>query len=194
MIGGSFAVVGTLFLLRASPDRGFASIAPLAIYAFALVTTFTASAAYNLFYDTRLRVILRRIDHSAIFLMIAGTYTPFTLLLGHGPVALWTICGVWMAAAAGVFLKLFDSDLFERVGVALYLALGWSSVIVLPNIAERLSIASLALLAIGGLSYTVGVIFHLSERMRFHNAIWHLFVLLGASCHFGSICLSLALR
>jgi hemolysin III len=194
LIGGSAASAGALALLLAAGGRGWAVVAPVAIYALTLVATFAASAAYNLGYETRLRVTLRRLDHSAIFAMIAGTYTPFTVRLAQGSAAVWSTAAVWSIAAAGIGLKLFSPALFERIGVALYLALGWAALVIVPDIAPRLTPLSLALLAAGGALYTIGVCFHVKERLRFHNAIWHVFVVAAASCHFVSVLTGVALR
>jgi hemolysin III len=137
---------------------------------------------------------LRRLDHSAIFLMIAGTYTPFTTRLLEGGAALWSTVWIWSMALGGILLKLRMPRLFERVSVAIYLALGWSVVAVYGPIAAALKGWPLALLFVGGALYTLGVCFHLRERWRFHNAIWHVFVLAAASCHFTSILTGVAMR
>ena len=127
VIGAAAALAGAAALLVLAHSRDQGALAPIAVYATGLVLTFAASAAYNLGYDTRLRALLRRFDHSAIFLMIAGTYTPFTTRLANGPAAIWMTAGVWSVALGGIALKLTSPELFERVGVGVYLALGWAA-------------------------------------------------------------------
>jgi hemolysin III len=193
LVGASAAIAGAMALLSIALRRGWEVAAPIAVYAFALILTFAASAAYNLAYDTRLRVLLRRLDHSAIFMMIAGTYTPFTMRLAREPAALWLTSGVWSLAFAGIILKWFRPCWFERVGVGFYLALGWAALAIIPNLRFSLTGGTYALLALGGVLYSVGVCFHLLERLRFHNAIWHGFVLAAAACHFASVLRAVAL-
>lgn len=188
------ASVGAIALILVAASHDWQGIAPIAAYAAALIAMFAASAAYNLGYHTRFRPLLRRLDHSAIFLMIAGTYTPFTTRLLGGRAALWSTVWIWGMALGGIALKLKNPPLFERVGVAIYLALGWSAVAVYAPIAAALKGWPLALLLAGGALYSLGVCFHLRERLRFHNAIWHVFVLAAASCHFTSVLTAVALR
>jgi hemolysin III len=194
VVGASAAVAGAVVLLLDAASRGWGVVLPISVYAFALILTFSASAAYNLAYDTRLRAWLRKLDHSAIFVMIAGTYTPFTVRFAPGAAALWSTLAVWLLAAAGIALKLFNPAVFERIGVGFYLALGWAAAVIVPPIAAALPSWALALLAIGGALYTIGVCFHLMERLRFHNAIWHSFVLAAACCHFASVLTAVVLR
>ena len=184
-LAGACGGAAALFLSPAA--RHWPRAAPLATYALALVATFAASAAYNLAYDTRFRPILRRIDHSAIFLMIAGTYTPFTSQLAPGNVGLAWTAAVWIVALGGVILKLTRPRFFERVSVFVYLTIGWSALMLFPRIAGAIGGLPLSLLVAGGALYTLGVCFHLRERLHFHNAIWHAFVLAAAACQYSSV-------
>lgn len=174
-------MLGTALLSDAVPAR---TAWALAVYGLGLVGMLTASAAYNLVRPGRAKALLRRIDHAMIFVMIAGTYTPFTLAGGQG-VALGS--AVWGGAAFGAALKLRWPGRFERVGLALYLGLGWAIVTAAESLRVSLPAASLWLLVAGGVIYTVGVAVHLMERLPYHNALWHLLVLVAAGCHFAAI-------
>ncbi|WP_158554664.1 PAQR family membrane homeostasis protein TrhA [Methylovirgula sp. 4M-Z18] len=175
-----------LLVTEAALRQGPVQVVLVSIYAMALLAMFSASAAYNLFYDTRFRDIFRRCDHSAIFCLIAGTYTPFAIALN--PVFGASLCAiVWAVAFVGIWLKFTRSDLFDKVSVYIYLAQGWLAVVALHPLASHMRLDVTLTLIAGGLLYTVGVVFHLSERLPFHNAIWHLFVLAAAVCHYTAI-------
>jgi len=179
------AGAAAVFLLAAVVDTGDgAVVVAAAIYAAVLVAMPLVSAAYNLTPPNRWRDLLRRLDQATIFVMIAGTYTPFGLValggvLGHALLAL-----VWIAAVVGVVLKLWHPHWLDtRRSVALYLALGWCALPALGPLAATLGPATLALVGLGGVLYSLGVIFHLWTTLPFHNAIWHGFVVAAAGCH-----------
>ena len=177
---GAMAAIATM---RASPDLATRFIP----YGIGLVAMFACSALYNLTRGRRWNPIFRRFDHAAIFLMIAGTYTPFSLAMTDRAWGLGLLAFVWAMALAGAAFKLLLPGRFERISVLLYLALGWA---VLPAFGVLLSSIpgwAVALLVTGGALYTLGVLFHLWESLRFQNAIWHGFVLLAAVCHFGAV-------
>ena len=186
-VGVTAGIAGFVWLLNAAvlsdtlPAR---TALALAIYGLGLVGMLTASAAYNLARPGFGKALLRRVDHAMIFVMIAGTYTPFTLGLGQGVVLGGA---VWGGAAFGAALKLRFPGRFHRLGLALYLGLGWAIVTALEPLGSVLSAPALWLLVAGGLLYTVGVVFHLMERMPYNNAVWHLLVLAAASCHFAAV-------
>lgn len=159
----------------------------LAVYAAGLLAMLGCSAAYNVSRSPRRRRWLRRIDHAAIFVMIAGTYTPFALVTIDGAWGLGLLLFVWTVAVLGVLGKLFLAARFERWSIPAYLLLGWTVLVALEPLLERLSLAGLILLAAGGLLYTAGVAFYRWERLPFQTAIWHGFVLAAAACHFTAI-------
>lgn len=149
------------------------------VYGASLVITLTCSALYNLAAPSVRKERLRRLDHAAIYLLIAGTCTPFLLHL-----ELRLLClGLWLVAGAGAILKLSLPRRFERTAIALYLAMGWIVVAAILPGRAGLPEGALALLVAGGLLYSIGVPFHLATRLRFHNAIWHGFVLAAAMVH-----------
>ncbi len=186
-------LIGAAALLTIAARRGGTQdVAAVAIYSVGLLSMLGCSCAFNLGRFTRHADWLKRLDHSAIFLMIAGTYTPFTLLDLTGAWSLSLTSVVWTVALAGVALRLFHSRLFDRVSLGLYLALGWLGVIALPPLIHALDTPALVLLVVGGGLYTAGLIFHLWERLPFQNAIWHGFVVAAAATHFAAIVISVA--
>lgn len=158
----------------------------LIVYSIGLVGMFAASAAYNLVSHVGVKEILRRLDHAAIFVMIAGSYTPFALVVG-GRAGHMLLAAVWAIAAVGVAIKVRYPRRFDKLSVLLYLSQGWIVLLALDSITAALSNRALSLLVAGGVVYTVGVAFHLMERLLFHNVIWHIFVLGGAACQFAAI-------
>jgi hemolysin III len=137
----------------------------------------------------RWRGYFRRLDHTAIFVMIAGSYTPFTLLKIGGIFGYALLFAVWGIAILGIILKLlFPPHRFERLTIALYLLQGWAIVVAFDPLLDSISARAITLLVLGGCLYTVGVVFHLWKKLKFHNTVWHGFVLVAAVCHFGAIC------
>jgi hemolysin III len=182
-----FGIVATIVLLFAAiGTAAFAEVAGLVVYCTGLLGMFGASAAYNLAPRRNLKEALRRLDHAAIFIMIAGSYTPFAVLIGCGT-GMWLLATVWVIAAIGVAVKLRFPRRFDKLSILLYLAQGWTVVLALGPVLALVPSRVLWLLFAGGVVYTLGVPFHLMERMRFHNVIWHIFVLAGAACQFLAI-------
>jgi len=164
----------------------------VSIYVAGLVAMLTVSAIYNLWPVSRAKWVLRRFDHSAIYVLIAATYTPFITEMPLSVTSVGLLAGVWTIAVVGTVLKLGLPGRLDNLSIALYLAMGWSGVMVYNTLVETLPPSVLWLIAAGGLLYSFGVIFHVWERLRFQNAIWHGFVLLGAACHYSAV-LSLVL-
>lgn len=163
------------------------------LYSCGLLAMLTLSALYHTTGHPSRRAILRRFDHAAIFVMIAGSYTPFALVKLGGPWG-WGLLGfVWLAAAFGATVKLFWPRYLEGRTVVSCLLLGWTVVVAFGPVAAALPAWALALLAAGGLLYSIGVVFHLWKRLAFHKAIWHGFVLAGASCHYIAVLGAVAL-
>ncbi|MGD1923707.1 MAG: hemolysin III family protein [Paracoccaceae bacterium] len=173
-----------------------AVIAAIAIYAASLLIMILSSASYNL---ASIRLpqggvleLLRRIDHSAIYVKIAGTYTPFAVIAG-GPLGRWLLIGVWTGAILGTVGKLFAPDRWERLSIALYLAMGWAFVVAAGPISASLTTATLVLIIIGGCLYSIGVIFHVWERLPYQNAIWHVFVLIASLVFYSAMIVEVAI-
>jgi hemolysin III len=191
-IGAALAGVIALFIAAAGSAPAL-SIASLIIYSVGLVAVLSFSAAYNLVGDSPLKGFLRRFDHASIYLKIASTYTPFLLVKLHGWEGPGLLAAVWAVALFGITAKLFFPERLKRTSYVLYLSLGWCAVLIFPPLLTSLSHVAMVLLAAGGIFYTVGVVFHLWEKLRYQNAIWHVFVLLGAGCHYAAVMTSVAL-
>lgn len=189
VVGVSLGVIGALALTisAALTNLALSEKIAVAVYAAGLVAMLGTSAAYNMCPVGRLKWRLRRADHATIFLMIAGTYTPLVTLVGTDGFAFGLLAGVWLVAAAGAVVKLTLPGRFDRLAIALYLALSWSGVMAYESVIAALSPGALWLLAAGGLLYSLGVIFHVWRQLPFQNAIWHTFVLAAAACHYGAV-------
>jgi hemolysin III len=161
----------------------------LVSYLVGLMAMLMCSAAYNLTPPSHLKWILRRFDHSAIYVLIAGTYTPLLQFLPDVSQGWMLGLVTWIGAAFGIVLKFAFPGRFDRLAILVYLALGWVGVTAASSFAQVLPSTVISLIAIGGLLYTAGVIFHVWENMKFHNAIWHSFVIAAAACHFAAITL-----
>lgn len=184
-IGLGTAAAVTLVLVAAINGKP-GDLIPILIYATGLVAMLGCSAAYNVFHTSVRRDWLRRFDHAAIFAMIAGTYTPFTTRLAGG----WAVgltAAIWTVAAAGIALKLWQPRRIETISIVLYLALGWIGLIAVGPFRTALDTGTLFLLALGGIVYTAGVVFHLWHRLPYQNAVWHGFVLVAASVHYVAV-------
>jgi hemolysin III len=153
------------------------------LYGGALVAVLSVSALYNLWPISDTKWTLRRYDHAAIYLLIAGTYTPFVSQMSGGLEVPLLFTGVWATSLAGAALKLLFPGEFERLSIALYLISGWSGALVYEKV-SGLPVSTVQPLIIGGILYTVGVGFHLWRSLRFQNAIWHAFVLAASACHY----------
>ncbi|HYZ33650.1 MAG TPA: hemolysin III family protein [Crenalkalicoccus sp.] len=185
MAGLMAAVVACVVLAMTVPrSAGPGPAIALGLYAAGLLAMLGCSALYNLAGEARRRALLRRLDHSAIFGMIAGTYTPVAGI-GIGGVWGWGLLGaVWTGAAGGAALKLLAPARFERASILAYLALGWAGVVALDPLRAALPVRDLLLLAGGGALYSLGVLLHLATRLRYHNVLWHAFVVAAAACHY----------
>jgi len=162
------------------------SIVAVSIYVAGLLSMLVLSATYNLWPVSRTKWVLRRFDHSAIYVLIAATYTPFIMGMKDSVFALALLIGVWCVAIFGIVLKLAWPGRFDRLATGLYLALGWSGIMLYDSIGSLPTLALWFVLA-GGALYSLGVIFHAWRRLRFQNVIWHCFVLLGAACHYTAV-------
>jgi hemolysin III len=157
------------------------------VYSVRLVTMLGCSAAYNLATNTSRREFLRQLDHAAIFLMIAGTYTPFTTCRLHGVWAIGMTTAVWTGAVTGAVMKLICPRRVEQVSTVAYLALGWIILLGIRPLLSSVDVQTAVLIGLGGVLYSIGTGFHLRRALLFHNAIWHGFVLVAASCHYAAI-------
>lgn len=184
--GVTLAVVGASVVIGLALWKTSATTAlGASVYALCLIATLSLSALYNMWPVGPRKWALRRLDHAGIFLLIAGTYTPFMLRMGS--VGHDFLLFVWAVALLGFAMKLVVVGRYDRLATLLYLALGWSGLALSGVMVRTLSPWSLGLILLGGLVYSVGVVFHLWERLRFQNAIWHACVLAGAATHYGAV-------
>jgi len=181
----TLAVVTALGLAIWQGGLGMASA--VAVYAVCVVTMLGCSMAYNLAENHKRKALLRRLDHAAIFLMIAGTYTPFTTLRFDGAWAISMTTIVWALALIGAAGKLFLPGVSKKIWLVFYIALGWLVVAALGPLLEGVPLAGLILLAIGGALYTLGVPFYVWENLPFRRAIWHGFVIAAAGVHYAAV-------
>jgi hemolysin III len=187
-IGLLLSIAGFVVLLVLAIVRGTAwHILVCSIYGASLLCLYAASTLYHLALSARLKRALKIFDHSAIYLLIAGTYTPFLLLDLRGPWG-WSLFGViWGLALAGIVLKLWFVDHFDHVSTAVYVAMGWLVVIAAKPVLAHVPTATLQWIVAGGLLYSAGVVFYVWKRLPFSHAVWHLFVLAGSTCHYFAV-------
>ena len=187
-VGLALALVGaTVLIFYATVWSSYGEIAAAWVYGIGLVMTIGISFTYNAWPVSRTKWFLRRLDHSSIFVLIAATYTPFLERGSDDPLLFWMLIGIWATAIAGILLKCIFPGRYDRLAILLYLAMGWSGVMVAEPVASRIPFASMLLIVIGGLIYSAGVIFHVWEKLRFQNAIWHGFVVAAAAVHYSAV-------
>ncbi|MGD9536549.1 MAG: hemolysin III family protein [Alphaproteobacteria bacterium] len=184
VIGLAGSILGLVFLVLIAADYGGARmVTSFAIYGGALVVSYLASALYHDLRGPRIKAAFRLVDHASIYVLIAATYTPVALV-GLGGAWGWSLFGVeWGVALAGIALTLIYPGRYEGLSIALYLALGWAGLVALGQLIENVPWPGLVLMGTGGLFFTLGVFFHARTRFRYHNLIWHGFVLAGAASH-----------
>jgi hemolysin III len=177
-----------ILISSAARERDLASTIGVAVFAAAIVLLYFTSAIYHGLQHGRAKRIFRVIEHSAIYLLIAGTYTPFTLGVLRGAWG-WTLLGaIWILAATGTILKALNKASHPTLSTGLYLSMGWLIVIAAKPLIAGLPIQGLLLLVAGGLCYTVGVAFFVTDsRLRYGHFVWHLFVIAGTSCHYFAV-------
>ena len=184
-VGLVLSIIGWVVLLVGAGWAGDGwDLAAAAVYGGSLVFLYGTSTAYHSARSPRTKRTLRILDHVAIFLLIAGTYTPFTVVLvrdGWG----WTLLAlIWGLAVAGLLFKLFSTHRFHPAATSLYLLMGWMGVLLADPVSAALPMGALLLIAAGGLAYTGGVVFYGWHSLRYSHAIWHVFVLIGSICHY----------
>ena len=183
---GALASVAALTLLvtYAVIENDVMKIISFSIYGASLILMFLMSTLYHAIIHPIAKQVFKLCDHCAIYILIAGTYTPLMLVTLKGPVGYAMCALIWAIAALGVFFKIRFKGRYKAIGVSSYLAMGLFSLVVIKSLYLNLSSTGLILLAVGGAIYALGVIFYLAKNIPFNHAIWHLFVLGGASCHF----------
>ena len=189
-LGLVLAAVGLVVLVvKAAMHGDVWHIVSCSVYGATLVLMYAASTLYHGVQTPKVKRWLRVFDHTAIYLLIAGTYTPFTLVSLRGDWG-WSLFGVvWGLAIFGVLYKLLAFGRFKKLSMVLYLGMGWLAVVAVKPMYDLLPTTGFALVAAGGLAYTVGVIFYAQPKRRFFHTVWHLFVMGGSACHYAAVLL-----
>lgn len=187
-LGLILSLIGLPVLIITSLNRGdVINVIGASVFGGTLVALYLASTLYHSIPAPRAKRVLRILDHVAIFLLIAGTYTPFTLGVLRGAWG-WTLFGiVWGLAAVGILFKVVLGTRFPNASTIFYLAMGWLIVVAARPLMLNMPTAGLWLLAAGGLAYTFGVVFFVLDHRRYMHAVWHLFVMAGSACHFVAV-------
>jgi hemolysin III len=187
-IGLALAIAATPILIAAALRGGSVwSLIGATVFAGAMFSLYFASTLYHALRHDKAKRFFRTLDHGAIFLLIAGTYTPFTLGVLRGPWG-WTLLGlIWAMAAAGLTMKALAITRYRWLSMVLYLSMGWLVVIAAKPVLLRVPLHGILWLLAGGVAYTTGVAFYGAHRLRYHHFIWHLFVLAGTTCHFFAV-------
>ncbi|MGV6832353.1 MAG: PAQR family membrane homeostasis protein TrhA [bacterium] len=183
-LGAILGVVGLVLLIIKSDHEQSWSLLSVLIYGISVITLFTSSTLYHAFTDEKKKHFFRILDHINIYFLIAGSYTPVLLLLLIESKGIPLLCAVWGIALFGLILKLFFTGKFEIFSTLLYLIMGWLIVFDFSALKVTLTEGGVWLLYAGGISYTVGILFYVIEKIPFNHVIWHLFVLAGAIFHF----------
>lgn len=187
-IGALLSIAGLVVLVSFATLNGNAwHIVSSSIYGASLVVLYSASSLYHGIPHPRAKSILQQFDHAAIYLLIAGTYTPFLLVSLRGAWGWSLLVIIWSIALFGATLEFLNLPKLKKMSLGLYLGLGWIVVVAIKPMLDRVETGGLILLLLGGLSYSLGVIFYIRHKMPYNHAIWHLFVLAGSVLHFFSI-------
>ena len=167
--------------------QGMLQVISVSVFAASLIALYGSSTIYHSTDDVTRRARLRTVDHAMIYVLIAGTYTPFALLVMQGTTG-WAIFSViWLMAATGIVIKLFHTGRYDKISTAMYVFMGWSIVFAIKPLIANLSVDGLTWLFAGGISYTVGALFYSIKKMPYGHATFHVFCLLGSACHFISV-------
>lgn len=187
-LGALLAALATFWMIIAALEQGgIRHVVGVTVFGASMTFMYGVSTLYHRVRTSALKQKLRLLDHSAIFVLIAGTYTPFTLINLHGPWG-WTLLAlVWTLAIVGVALELSPLRRLRALMVSLYIAMGWSVVIAVDPLLDAVAPPGLILLLLGGIAYTGGIGFYVWRRLRYHHAVWHLFVMAGSALHFFAV-------
>ena len=190
-VGGGLSIAGTVILIVFAVIYSDAwGVVSSAIYGASLIILYTMSTLYHAITNDRAKGFFRIMDHNTIFFLIAGTYTPITLVPLRGAFG-WTLFGViWAAAVVGIVLNSIDLEKFRKPSVVCYIAMGWVIIIAIRPLLDVMNLWSLWLLIGGGVFYTVGVIFYAIKKVKYFHSIWHIFTVLGSVCHYFSVLLA----
>lgn len=189
-IGVVLSIVGFFFLMYYTQDQpDLKRLIAAIVYGSSLVLLYSASTLYHSIPHYKTKKVMRVFDHVSIYLLIAGSYTPFALLVLNSEMGDFILYVIWGFALVGSIFKIFFTGKFDKLSTFLYLVMGWLAIIAIEPLIENLPTTGMLLLGLGGLLYTVGTVFYLWNRLKYNHAIWHVFVLGGSAAHFFSILL-----
>lgn len=186
-LGALFALVASIFMLIKGAYLPTGQYFGLWVYALSMVLLFSSSALYHFSTDEIKRQWYKKLDHTAIYYLIAGTYTPFLAIAIPTTKAHYLLIALWVIALIGTLFKLVFIHRFQKISLIAYLVMGWLAILVMDDMKQYLSDQNLTFLVIGGLAYTIGALFYALKKVRYTHAIWHIFVMIGAGSHFLAI-------
>lgn len=186
-VGAFLSVAALVLLLVYAAGGGASHVISAAIFGVTLILLYSASTLYHSFRQPRLKSFFKILDHSCIYLLIAGTYTPFLMVTLRGVLGWVLFAVIWLMALAGVLFKIFFVHRFKILSTIAYIFMGWIIIFAIKPLTAALPSGGLIWLVAGGLAYTTGAIFYAWDRLPFNHAIWHLFVLAGSVCHFFAV-------
>ena len=190
-LGFLLSIVGCTLLIKTALSDSYLILFAVCVYGVSLSALYFCSAKYHHTQDPINKIFYRKLDHISIYVLIAGTYSPYTLIFLNHSKGLMLFCVVWFIALLGTFLKIFFTGRFEVVSLLLYLVMGWLIVFDFSALEQAISPRAIYLLITGGGFYTIGIVFYVCNALKYNHLIWHLFVLAGSICHFFSIYLEL---
>lgn len=193
--GSLLSVAGTVVLIALSAIYADAwAVVSACIYGGSLIILYTMSTLYHAISNPKAKAFFRIMDHNTIFFLIAGTYTPFTLVTLRGTVG-WILFGVvWGAAIIGIILNSIDLERFKKISLVCYILMGWVIIFAIKPMTENLSTASLVFLLTGGIFYTVGIIFYVIKKIKYFHSVWHLFTVAGSIFHYFSVLTAIVVK
>ncbi|WP_257274898.1 MULTISPECIES: hemolysin III family protein [unclassified Endozoicomonas] len=187
-LGALLSVAGlTLLVAYAAEQHDVWRIASFSIYGATLILLFLSSTLYHSIQHEKTKKVFKLLDHCSIYLLIAGTYTPFLLVSMRDTLGWIMFATVWLLAIAGIVFKVWFGPRFKKLSVATYILMGWLVLFASKELASKISLEGVYWLVAGGLSYTLGAVFYLWKKLPFNHAIWHVFVLGGSFCHFFAV-------
>jgi hemolysin III len=187
-LGIVLGVIGTALLIWKTPDLQFDKAGSFFIFGLSIILLYSASTAYHAVKSVQRKLLYKKLDHIAIYVLIAGTFTPFCwVVLRDQALGINVLIGVWLIAIAGTVFKIFYTGKLEALSLISYLGMGWLGFTLFSRLSDLISADAVNLMLYGGLCYTGGVVFYLMRRLKYHHAIWHVFVLGGTAFHFSAV-------
>lgn len=187
-LGIVLGIIGTALLIWKTPDMQLDKVGSFLVFGLSIILLYGASTAYHAVESVQRKMLYKKLDHIAIYFLIAGTFTPFCwVVLREEPLGINVLIGVWVIAIAGTVFKIFYTGKLEALSLISYLGMGWLGFTLFSRLSDLISADAVNLMLYGGLCYTGGVVFYLMRRLKYHHAIWHVFVLGGTAFHFAAV-------